>query len=170
MDDWLSLAIQSGLERLEDHGALVGLGNIDEFTFRAFVMAAIKERSLGATMQSEWRKYDLLVQATGRNHLVEFKCYILRRSMQLDGQPGKWKGGAGPKNEEEFQRNLHKLHECSIASIHSRHMVLCYQRDYARSSRHSFERSYGRIEPGELIERVQWFDGELLRCAWMTIR
>jgi len=170
MDDWLSSGIQCGLARLETHGTHIGLGNVDEFTFRAFVMVAIKDRCPDAALQSEWHKYDLLAQADGENHLVEFKCYIQRRSMRLDGQPGGWKGGAGPKNEGEFRRNIRKLHECSISPIHARHIVLCYERRSARPSHYSFDQSYASMQPGEMIERVQWFEGESLRCAWMTVR
>jgi hypothetical protein len=170
MSEWLHTAIGDGISRLEAHADEVGLGNIDEFTFRAFLMATIKALKPEALLQREWYKYDLLSQVDGENHLIELKCFVLRRTIGLDGKPGNRKGTAGPKNEAEFWKDIKKLHECEHTPIHARHMVICYQREPSPNSRYSFEQSYAAIEPDEKIERVVNFKGRRFQGRWFVIR
>ncbi len=170
MIEWLHAAIGDSLARLEAHADEIELVNIDEFTFRAFMMASIVAQRPDAQLQAEWKKYDLLVQVDGKNHLIEFKFYVLRRTFDLDGRPGNWKGSAGSKNEGEFWKNIQKLHECKHNPIDGRHMVLCCERESTRASRYSFEKSYGAISPDEMIGQVVNFESKRLRCFWFVIR
>lgn len=170
MPKWLDQALRDGHARLERHADQIGIANVDEFTFRAFVMASITEQCPDARLQSEWRKFDLLVQAPTETHLIEFKCYVLRRTINLDGTPGTWKGSAGPKNEGEFWKNIQKLQQAQLPPIDGRHMVLCYEHSPTRRSRYSFEMSYGSIKPGQAIREVRRFDSAHTSCLWLTVR
>ncbi len=90
------------MTRLSTHTEEVRLANTGEFTFRAFFMAAAHDRLRRPRFQTEWRRSDLLVQDGAVNTWIEFKYYVLRRMFVLDGVAGRYKGGAGPKNEAQF--------------------------------------------------------------------
>ena len=68
--------------------------------------------------QTEWRRFDLLVQVGDSATAVEFKYYVLRRTLGLRGEFLGYKGGAGPKNEEEFRDCVHKLRAQRLRTIH----------------------------------------------------
>ena len=116
MADWLLDATRSAFDRLIAHAALVDLPNTDEFTFRSFFMAALREGRPDARMETEWKWFDLFVQLDDCNALIEFKYFILRRHVPLAGR-GQWKGGAGVQNEREFWQCVEKLNTTALNSL-----------------------------------------------------
>src|SRR3954468_22776393 len=113
MDDleWVPEVTREAMVRILDHSEKVGLANTEEFTFRAFFMAAAHDRLATPRFQTEWRTFDLLMQQGDAAFLIEFEYYMLRRNYDIDGTPGGPMGGAGLKNEAEFNACLAKLRE-----------------------------------------------------------
>lgn len=141
------------LTRTLEHAAAVGLSNTEESTFRAFFMAAAHHVLDAPRFQTEWKKFDLLVQADREATLVEFKYYLLRRNFDLSSAPGRRKGGPGSQNEAEFYACLNKLRDTVVEGIDHRRLVLVYQRD-DRPTRRAFHRSYGELNRTALIAQV----------------
>ncbi|MBY3552580.1 hypothetical protein [Modestobacter lapidis] len=142
------------MTRVLAHAEKVGLANTEEFTFRASFMSAAHDRLGCPRFQTEWRKFDLLVQDGDVATLIEFKYYLLRRSHDLDGVPGRLKGGAGPKNEAEFSACLAKLRNSVVPGIGARRLVLVYERDDEQPRLRTLHRSYGGLAPSGSIARV----------------
>jgi len=117
-------------------------------------MAAAHDLLDSPVFQTEWKKFDLLVQVGGVNTLIEFKYYLLRRTYGLDGVAGQAKGGPSLKNEAEFQACLGKLRDTVVPGIEQRRLILVYERDGNSSRRRSLHRSYGELQPGPTIARV----------------
>jgi hypothetical protein len=61
-------------------------------------------------MQLEWNRFDLLVQAGDRNHLIEFKFFTRNKHAELDKTERGWKGGPGTKNYGEFEKCVRTLY------------------------------------------------------------
>jgi hypothetical protein len=158
-NDWVPEATRLAMARILDHAGKVGLANTEEFTFRAFFMAAAWELLDKPRFQTEWAKFDLLVQAGGTASLIEFKYYLLRRTYRIDGTPGPKKGGAGTKNEAEFQACINKLRNSVLDGIHVRRLVLVYERDddVADGGKRSLHSSYGQLAPCTFLARVWSF-------------
>ncbi|HET6441853.1 MAG TPA: hypothetical protein VFH53_05700, partial [Phycisphaerae bacterium] len=91
----------AAIEKMKAHVELVERENVDESTFRSFLLAEIKRRRPEARCQTEWHRFDLLVQSGTLTALVELKFYITRRTRDLDGCSGQFKGGASKKNKGE---------------------------------------------------------------------
>ena len=115
MEALLKESIELAMRIVSDHALLVGRDNVDEATFRSFIIAEIIRREPKAKCQTEWRRFDLLVQVNSDAALIEIKFYLgIRRSLLLDGTLGKWKGGPGARtNEREFRQCMVKLHNTS---------------------------------------------------------
>ena len=94
MNHWVTATTEAAIERLLDHASLVGLQNTEEFTFRSLFMACAAALLDKPVFQTEWRRFDLLVSETDSTALIEFKYFVLRRTIGLDGQPRGYKGGA----------------------------------------------------------------------------
>ncbi len=154
MQAFLEQILQKAMTRLREHSELVGLANVEEFTFRAFVMAEIMGACPTARCQAEWHKVDLLVQRDGLNALVEFKFYLTRRTVLLDGSPSHWKGGASRKNLSEFQKCVEKLRNFENSEIHRKFLVLVYEALYPKKSRYSFGMFYDQIKPDKQMTSV----------------
>lgn len=158
-DEWVPEATRLAMIRTLEHAELVDIANTEEFTFRSFFMAAACEVLGKPRFQTEWNKFDLLVQAGDRTALIEFKYYLSRRTYRLDGSPGPRKGGASAKNEREFHECIDKLRNTVVDGIDQRRLVLVYHRDdhvTGRSSR-SFHGSYGQLAPSASVARVWAF-------------
>jgi len=147
-------ALEHSMHHFKAHAERVGLPNTDEATFRSFFLAELKRLAPSAECQTEWHKFDLLLQAGGVNSLIEFKYYISRRTREIDGTLGGWKGGAGPQNESEFRQCVEKLRRCSYQPIHHKYLILVYERECERRSRYSFARSYDALCDGDGIAEV----------------
>ena len=172
MENAIISALGDALGCLASHVKTVGVMNTDEATFRSFFMASLMERRPGARCQSEWFRFDLLVQAGDLNALVEFKYYISRRTIGLDGKPGQWKGEAGPGNEGEFWACVRKLRERSDESIHHKYLILIYERPYERKSKYSFTRSYDSLGANDDLLGVRDIGhalAEQLTCKLITV-
>jgi len=154
MKQAIEQAVSAALQRLKTHSGLVGLSNVDEDTFRSFVIAAIMERSPTVKCQTEWHKFDLLVQGRAVNVLVEFKFYLFRQTREIDGHLGSWKGGAGPKNESEFWDCVGKLHNHRNAAVQHRLLILVYQIGDPQPSKYSFAKSYDGLATDTKIGAV----------------
>lgn len=162
MKPWVVTVTSDATRRLLSHAELVGLANTEEFTFRSMFMAQAATAHPSMRFQTEWKKFDLLAQCEAQSTLIEFKYYVLRRTSGLDGTPGGFKGGAGPKNENEFWRCVEKLATQVPDSIAERFLVLIYEREYGRRSRYSFHTSFGAIEPkGPVTDVWSISDGPL---------
>ncbi len=148
MDKALMTAATAAMNRLADHAAVVRLSNTDEFTFRSFFLYELMKVLPSAQCETEWQRVDLLVRHLDENTLIEFKHYLHRRSMLLDGSPANWKGGPGPKNEEEFKSCIKQLHRCAFTPVQAKYIVLVYERSSPRKSRYCFSRSYDRLTAG----------------------
>lgn len=151
MPPWVVTVTSAAIHSLLNHADLVGLTNTEEFTFRSMFMAEVASHRPGIRFQTEWQKFDLLAQWQEQNTLIEFKYYLLRRTWSLDGSPGQYKGGAGPKNEGEFWQCVEKLATKPSDQIIERFLVLVYEREYPKRSRHSFHTSFGAIEPSQPV-------------------
>jgi hypothetical protein len=165
---WVIDSTTSALERMKEHVALVEIGNTDEATFRTFFIEALKRRYPTARLETEWRRFDLLVRFDDSNVLIEFKYYLARPTLDLDGRHIGWKGGAGAQNERELRQCLQKLHECIHAPIHARYLVLVYQAK--THQRKDYTASYGSLGPNEQYEVRLSIDSDLFGCKVLHMR
>ncbi|MCC6906666.1 MAG: hypothetical protein IT430_01880 [Phycisphaerales bacterium] len=170
MEVWILPATTTALEQMLRHAKVVDLCNTDESTYRSFFMAALKSRLPKARLETEWRRFDLLVQNDGRNTLIEFKYYILRRCWGLDGKALQWKGGAGVQNEREFWDCVQKLHRCAHAPLHDKYLVLVYEQIKDGCKRKTYGASYGALGASDLIDGVKSFERDSLICKVLKIR
>ena len=138
----LTAALHRAMSKLQRHLKLVGGNNADEATFRSFLLAEIMRLAPEAKGQIEWHRFDLLVRCGTSNMLIEIKFYMPDRTFALDGTPGNWKGGAGPKNESEFSACVDKLRSTNLASISHKFLILVYESRTVRQSKYSFSKSY----------------------------
>ena len=172
MDKNICTILAATMDRLRGHAQLVELANTDEATFRSFFIAELKRQMPSAMCQTEWHRYDLLVQVEGRNALIEFKYYINRRTLELTGKLGKWKGEAGTQNEDEFWKCVDKLRKNTRQPIHAKYLILVYERNYPRRSMYSFTKSYDSLSRGDRFSRVLDVDhamSDVLRCKLLHI-
>lgn len=146
--------LAAAMHRLRDHAALVCLTNVDESTFRSFVLTEVKRRDRSTKCQTEWHSIDLLVQTAKQNIAVELKFYIRRRTVGLDRKPGDWKSGPGRQNEREFWECVEKLHGLGWPGIDRKYIVLVYERGTPPNCRKSFDEDYGGLAPGKGIKAV----------------
>lgn len=156
-DDWVPAVTGEAMRRLLVHAEKVDLANTDECTLRAFFMAAAHDL-LGASrprFQTEWRRYDLLVQVDDAATVIEFKYYIQRRNRGLRDEQRSFKGGPGRKNEAEFNACVQKLRTADLPDDVDRRLVLVYGREPSTQSRRSFDQSYRDLTPGEDLADVQ---------------
>ena len=144
MMDLLPDTLAAALASLREHSTLVGLFNVDESTFRSFVLAELKRRVPDANCQTEWEKMraDLLFQSPERNVLIEFKFYITRPMHALDGSFLRWKGWAGPENEDDFRHCVEKVKAIRLKEIDDKFIVVVHELSTTRRSKYSFEESY----------------------------
>lgn len=165
-DEWVPEATSLAMTRILEHAELVGLANTEEFTFRSFFMAAACELLDKPRFQTEWHKFDLLVQTGDTAALIEFKYYLSRQTYRLDGSPGPKKGGASAQNEREFAACVEKLRTIAVDGIDQRRLVLVYQRDDHSTGRRSrsLHGSYGRLGTSPSIARVWSFAHEPLEA------
>lgn len=133
------------MRRLGKHIACVGLPNVDESTFRSFVLAALIEQCPTAKCQLEWHTYDMLTQIGGENALIEFKFYVFRRTRHLDESDGPWKGNAGVQNQRETRACIKKLSVRQYRPIHHKYLILAYENKLPAHSKlkNSFDEAYG---------------------------
>jgi hypothetical protein len=153
--DWVPDVTREAMTALQTHAAKVGLPNTDESVFRAFLMGAARDR-LGPTadFETEWlSRFDLWVRLSEAMTVFELKYYLLRHTVGPNGRP-KYKGGAGPKNEDEFRKCLRKLRTAQLPAGVDRRLVLVYQREYPPKFKNSYHRSYGDLATGSDIGEV----------------
>lgn len=174
IDDWVPDVTREAMRRLLVHAEKVELPNTDESTLRAFFMAAAHDL-LGAPrlrFQTEWRRFDLLVQLGEFATVVEFKYYLKRRTRGLRGEHLGFKGGPGPQNEAEFRACVQKLRTAVLPDMADRRLVLVYERESYGRSRHSFDHSYRDLGPGDELTDVHSLtvgplEGRVLRPRWL---
>ena len=152
LDEWEAVT-RTAMKRLVTHANKVGLANTGEFTFRAFFMEAAWDLLDRPEFETEWNKFDLLVRVGDVATLIEFKYYLWRRTYDLEGGPGRRKGGAGAKNEKEFEDSLAKLRSAPVVGITHRRLVLVYADDSHLPGR-SFHASYAALGESEQIAEV----------------
>jgi len=149
--DWVPDVTRAAMRRLLEHAEKVELANTDECTLRANFMAAAYDQLYPPRprFQTEWKRFDLLVQVGGWATVIEFKYYMVRRTYGLRGEPLAYKGGAGPKNESEFYACVQKLRTALPREVGDGRLVLVYERESAHQTRHSFHRSFGHLAVGD---------------------
>lgn len=168
--EMLRRCLAAALGRLRSHAdpAKIEIGDVDEKTFRFFVLAEIKRLDQEAKCQPEWNTIDLVVTTSaGRNIAIEFKFYVLRRSYPLNSvrrAKPRWKGGAGKNNFRDFAKCVKKLSDLR-EGIHERYLVLVHDRkEYARKA--GFEESYGNLLKVREDFRVENCWGDDVAC-WL---
>jgi hypothetical protein len=172
--DWVPEVTREAMRRLLAHAEKVGLPNTDECTLRAFFMAAAHDL-LGMPapqFQTEWYRFDLLVQIGPLATVIEFKYYMQRRKLGLGGEHLGFKGGPGPQNEGEFNDCVRKLRTAGPPGVGDRRLILVYEREANGRSRYSFDRSYGGLAVGDDLADVQSLavgplEGKVLRPRWL---
>jgi hypothetical protein len=175
--DWVPDVTREAMHRLLAHADKVGLPNTDECTLRAFFMAAAHDL-LGMPrprFETEWRSFDLLVQAGGLATVIEFKYYMQRQTFGLGGEHRGFKGGAGPKNKREFNDCVKKLRTAALPGVADRRLILVYVREANGRSRRSFDESYRDLTIGDDLTDVQSLavaslEGKVLRPRWLEHR
>lgn len=105
--------------------------------------------------QTEWRRFDLLVQIGRDATVIEFKYYMQRRKLGLRGEHLGFKGGPGPQNETEFNACVRKLRTAVPPGVGDQRLVLVYEREANRKSGHSFDRSYRNLAASDDLAEVQ---------------
>jgi len=154
MRDLLKESVAAAIGKMKAHADLVELTNVDESTFRSFLLAEIKCRRPEARCQTEWHRFDLLVQIDTASALVEFKFYITRRTRELDGRAGPFKGGASKKNEDEFDACVEKLHSYPDPTVAHKYLILVYEKTSPKRSKCTFARSYDTLPADPRIRSV----------------
>lgn len=171
MADWVVESTRAAMKAVVDLGAKIGLANTEEFTFRSnFMLAASAQPNLAPAFYTEWDRFDLLVAQADKRTIIEFKYYLLRSRFDLGGNPVSHKGGAGTKNEAEFWKCVKKLRECHVEGIHEKFLVLVFQNDYSKTSKHSFVNSYGSLATNGDIAAVESLSEGPLDARILTIR
>ena len=172
--DWVPDVTREAMRRLLAHADKVGLPNTDECTLRAFFMAAAHDLHgiPRPQFQTEWHRFDLLVQIGALATAIEFKYYMQRHTLGLGGEPLGFKDGPGPKNEAEFNACVKKLCTAVLPGVADRRLILVYEREANGRSRHSFDRSYGGLAIGDDVTDVQSLavgplEGRVLRPRWL---
>jgi len=138
------------------------------------VMAEFKGVCQAAKFQTEWKRMDLLIQAKGRNTLVEFKFNLYRRTFDLQSKPLSWKGNAGAQNEREFWACVDKLKSYNDSLVQEKFLVLVYrvQCPMTHPSAKKYETIYANLSNNERIHHVEeithCFDG--LCCRLLSIK
>ncbi|MEM7682804.1 MAG: hypothetical protein AAF288_12675 [Planctomycetota bacterium] len=120
-------------------------------------------------VQAEWKRFDLLIRARDTVGLVEFKYYLTRPNIDLEGKQRGWKGGAGPKNEHEFWACVDKLGRTAPAGVDHRFLVLVYESYSPRSSRYSYAASYFGISEDDRLGRVTKVTGDQLEAQVIEV-
>jgi len=158
------------MSRVRSHAkpAKTEIADIDEFTFRFFVLAEIKRRYPDAICQPEWNGIDLVVTtSTGRTIAIEFKFYVLRKTYPLDAKSDAkphWKGGAGANNRRNFDTCVRKLSALRHKGIDEKYLVLVYdRRKHGRKT--SFEDSYCDSKLKEQYEQYG-VDARTIENCW----
>jgi hypothetical protein len=172
--DWVPDVTREAMRRLLAHAEKVGLPNTDECTLRAFFMAAAHDL-LGMPrprFQTEWYRFDLLVQIDTLATVIEFKYYMRRPILGLEGEHLRFKGGPGPKNKDEFNACVKKLRTAVLPGVADRRLILVYEREANGRSLYSFHQSYGGLAVGDDLTDVQPLavdplEGRVLRPRWL---
>ena len=172
--DWVPEVTREAMRRLLAHAEKVGLPNTDECTLRAFFMAAAHDLlgMPGPQFQTEWYRFDLLVQIGTLTAAIEFKYYMQRHKLGLGGEHLGFKGGPGPKNEAEYNACVKKLRTAGPPGVADRRLILVYVREANGRSRYSFDRSYGGLAVGDDLADVQSLtvgplEGKVLHPRWL---
>ncbi len=154
MTPWIVEAVQAALDRLALYAEKVGRDNTDEFTFRSMFMRQAKRLRPACCLQTEWEKFDLLMREGDERIVIEFKFYMRRKRLTIDGKDNGFKGGAGSKNEGEFWQCVDKLRTEGPARVTERVLVLVYAREENEVDGASFHRSYGDLAPSNKMMHV----------------
>jgi hypothetical protein len=155
-NDWVPDVTREAMRRLLAHAEKVGLANTDECTLRAFFMAAAHDHlKPSPKFQTEWRRFDLLLQVGDLATIIEFKYYMQRRTVGLQGQHLGFKGGPGLKNEAEFNACVHKLRTAELPGVADRRLILVYEEQPNGGTRHSLSQSYRDLAASADLADVQ---------------
>ncbi|MCZ2807591.1 hypothetical protein O2W18_20995 [Modestobacter sp. VKM Ac-2983] len=158
--EWVPEVTLEAMRRISAHAEKVGPTNTDEFTFRAFFMAAAYDAAEGQGLektlrfQTEWHRFDLLVQLADVPMLIEFKYYVIRRTLDLDGKRRDFKGGPGPQNLSEFHAALRGLRAGDLYGVSQHRLIVVYLRDDALPKGQSWHKTFGGLQPDFSIAQV----------------
>ncbi len=151
MRDLLLEALSAAMIRLKADVDLVTVENVNEFTFRFLAMVELARR--GAKLQTEWNprhserpiRVDLLAQRGTDNAVIEFKFYVIRPRLDLNGLQTGWKGGARSRNQGEFQTLVDRLRNFRHPDVNHRSIVLAYETSTSKCNP-SFSSVYDDLE------------------------
>jgi hypothetical protein len=114
--DWVPDVTREAMCRLLGHAEKVGLPNTDECTLRAFFMAAAHDLlgKPGPQFQTEWYRFDLLVQIGALATVIEFKYYMQRPHPWTQGRTSELQGRSRTKERGRVQRlRQEAAHRCT---------------------------------------------------------
>jgi len=169
-------AIVSALEKahvsIHRHAGIVGLSNTYESTFRSFFLEHLCIDNPDVRCQAEWNRVDLLVRFPECNVLIEFKYFLHRRYMNLDGSDGNRMGGAGSQNQKEFDRCVEQLYNDRSSPVHDKYIILAYEQKAPSSRAMGYSKFYDQIDSSEMVkvvDRVSLSDGDSLKSVLISI-
>ncbi len=170
-------AIISALEQahisIHRHADIVELSNTYECTFRSLFLEHLYKDNPGVRCQSEWNHVDLLIRFAECNVLIEFKYYLHKQNVNLDGSKGIRKGGAKAQNKKEFDDCVQQLYQDSSSPIHEKYIILVYEANAPSSRAGSYSDFYDQIDLSEMVRSVDRFDtgqNDPLRTVLITIK
>ncbi len=138
----LSECAEGAIHRLAEHASVIGIRNIDEFTFRAFLAYELASRNSGLRVETEWNKIDLAIMHDEHRCVVELKFYINRPRFDASCEQTRyWKGGPKAQNRTEFIKCVNKLRNADLPKGWGRYLLLAYEPNLA-SGRPGYERYY----------------------------
>lgn len=156
------------------HAQRVEPDNVDEATFRSFVVAELKRQRPDAMCYVEWQRIDLFLCVDDRRALIEFKYYWNRRKLRHNGRPSGYKGGPSKGNEDDFRRCVRKLSAYDVIPDAKKFVVLVYEAQHP-PARHrlafTYPASYKHLKPyGVATEQTIKHDHpDLFVCKLATV-
>lgn len=169
MNVWMLDAAREALALMDDHAQVVCVRNTDESTFRSFFLRSLLTYHKDWDCDSEWSRVDLLVRGSGEKAFIEFKYYLSKPRRMLDGKQKGFKGGAGKKNEAEFQCCIEQLHTTPYGPVDNKYVVLVYEQNAPDGVKSFYDDSYGVLTVEGPVVAIERLEARLFRCAILAI-
>lgn len=143
-------ALQSTWDRIILSHDRVSLCHVNESVFRYFLTENLLKSKPLFSIESEWRKIDLLLNYRNEKQAaIEIKFYDCRVNRPIHGNPS-YRGGASRQNLREFDNSLNNLrtlernnwYEEQGMNITERYFILFGTRRPELGNRGDFERYY----------------------------
>lgn len=180
MENIIKTTFEKSFQKILKEVDKVEFRHINESVFRYIF---IRSLPLGIGIEDEWKRIDLLLHDTSGQYAIEFKQYDTRPLNRFDGKNATYKGGASPKNFDEFLYSARKLVElknydsqlkmdCNIEETYF--ILLAGDRGYAGrkfsedyGGRHIDELRKIGIEANEIISKSEQINTGLTIFGWV---